>query len=1163
MTPAPSAVGIPSDSRRSLWTLLLIGLVLLPAPFLIPLDRDSTSSTASSVIPAGHLAAMAGLSGGGGLTGYFTENRGEVRNREVQYYVTTGDLRVGMVPSGLLVEKLATGPDDPAGLNPVRSDAHPDGTDGEPPRKASLFRIAFEGSNRVAPQGRDALPFRTNYLEGHDSAAWHAGIASFRDVVYPDLYDGIDLVYHADAAGLKYEFLVRPGADPGRIRWSYKGVAGLQIRDGALIIRTDTGEIRDAPPIAYQAGRGVHCRYVLKGSSVGLACDAWDSARALTIDPLLYSTFLGGTLDSRGIAIAVDASGDAYVTGYTASVDFPTTTGAYQTIYAGSLWDAFVIKLNPSGTGRVYATFLGGTNSDRAFGIAVDGAGDATVAGYTNSSDFPTTPGAFRTTYSGGVMEAFVTKLNAAGNGLLYSTYLGGSLDDRAYAIALDASDDAFLAGRTKSSNFPVTPGSFQTTFKNTACGLSLCGHGFVAELNANGTALAYASFLGGTYSDRGLGVVVDAFGSAYVVGYTNSSDFPVTAGAFSTAFHEGACGTFTCSEAFVAKVNPAGTALMYATFLGGSKTDQGHGIAIDASGDAYVTGSTNSTDFPVTLGAYETAYPGSGNRHAFVTELNPSGSALVWSSFLGGTSSEHGQGVALDATGNVVVVGRTSSSDFPTTPGAVDPVFAGGLTNDAFVSELSAAGSQLLYSTFLGGTADDWGNAVALDGAGNAYITGHTQSPNFPTTPGAFRTAYAGRAEAFVGKLTLVLAPTIRITSPTSGAVATTSVTVTGTASHATLIRLRIGSAPWMNATGVSSWTATFDLSSFPTGSLVIQAVAYNGTLTSAPDSVTIQKTSTPPMMDRCTVRPAIVAIDVGGSQAFAAIGWNGTTELTGVAAMWSVTGGIGNVSSVGVFTASMAGSGAVDAAVTYGGRSAACSASITVTTTPPTVAIMSPSSGTNVTTATIVVRGTSTWATAVQVRAGTEPWVNATGSLSTWSATLDVSAFPIAQPFPVEARAFNGTVESTHDRVTLFKVLVVIVTIAYPVDHARVSGILTVTGTATSGSTVQVRFDSGPWRNLSAMGGTWTWVIDTTATFDGDHFLEAQAVLGSAASSIVSRDVVVSNPKPPWSIFFSPPLLYGVALAVVLVPLVVALGILARRRRRRAAASAGVRSR
>src|SRR5712691_248430 len=691
VTQAPMAVGIPSDSKRSLWTLLLVGLVLLTASFLIPPERDSTSLTASSEIPPGHLAAQAGLSLGGALTGYFTENRGQVRNREVRYYVTTGDLRVGMVPSGLLVEKLAKGPDDPAGLYSARSDAHLDGTDGEPPRAGSLFRIAFEGSNRVAPQGRDALPFRTNYLKGHDSTAWHAGIASFRDVVYADLYVGIDLVYHVDAAGLKYEFLVRPGADPGRIRWSFTGAAGLQIRDGALIIRTDASEIRDAPPIAYQAGREVRCRYVLEGASVGLGCDAWDSARTLTIDPLLYSTFLGGTFDSRGIAIAVDASGDAYVTGYTGSVDFPTTPGAYRTTYAGSLWDAFVVKLNPSGTGPVYATFLGGTKSDRAFGIAVDGAGDATVAGYTNSTDFPTTLGAFHTTYSGGVMEAFVTKLNAAGNGLLYSTYLGGSSDDRAYAIALDASGDAFLAGRTKSSNFPVTPGAFQTTFKNTACGLTLCGHGFVAELNANGTALAYASFLGGTYSDRGLGVAVDAFGAAYVVGYTNSSDFPVTTGAFSTAFHGGACGTFTCSEAFVAKVNPSGSALAYATFLGGSKTDQGHEVAIDASGDAYVTGVTNSTDFPVTAGAYETAYPGSGNRHAFVSKLSPSGSALVWSTFLGGSSSEHGQGVALDATGNVVVVGRTNSSDFPTTPGAVDTTFAGGPTNDVFVSELGA----------------------------------------------------------------------------------------------------------------------------------------------------------------------------------------------------------------------------------------------------------------------------------------------------------------------------------------------------------------------------------------------------------------------------------------------------------------------------------------
>ena len=1142
----------------SAWlTLILAGLVVLSAPFVTASLQRATGPPPVPSSPHRVLATNATFLRG--LTGSFTENRGQVRDGDVRYTFAAGGLRVGMVASGLLIGVLDHGARISAASSRSPSDSvREDGGDATTVG-ASVVRIAFEESNRVAPRARGELPARSNYFAGSDPSKWRVGITSYREVVYEDLYDGIDLLYRADGAGLKYEFVVRPGADPDRIRWSYQGVVGLEITAGALLVRTDFGEFEDAAPIAYQGGREVRCGYSLERLTVGLQCGSWDPTQALTIDPLLYSTFLGGSTDARGLALAVDASGNVYVTGYTLSADLPTTPGAYRTSIGGAgTWDAFVVKLNPSGTAPVYSTFLGGSNHDRGFAIAIDAAGDAYVAGYTNSSDFPTTPGALRTSFASGGMEGFVTKLNPAGNALLYSTFLGGTADDRIYAIALDANGEAFVAGRTKSPDFPVTPGAFGPTFQNTICGPVLCAHGFVSKLDANGNTMVYSSYLGGRSSDRGLGIAVDASGDAYVTGYTNSSDFPVTPGAYRTAFHAGACGSFTCSEGFVAKVNATGTALSYSTFLGGSKTDLAHEVAIDAGGAAYVTGETNSTDFPVTPGVYESAYAGTGTRHAFVTKLDATGSTLVYSTFLGGSNTDQGHGIAVDASGNTYVVGRTNSSDFPITPGAVDTMFGGGATNDVFVSELGAEGTQLLYSTFLGGAADDWGNAITLDAAANVYVTGHTRSSNFPTTPGAFRTAYSGFAESFVAKLSAVLAPAVKITSPSPGAVATTSATVTGIASRATLVQVRVGSAVWTNAMGVASWTITFDLSPFPNGPIVFEARAFNGTVESAHDSITIQKAPASLALDRCTVRPDVAAIQVGGTQAFAASGWNGTTEIAGVSAVWSVTGNLGNITPGGVFTATTTGTGSVVASVTYSGRSASCSSSVGVTAgPPPTVAISSPSSGSNVTTNLIVVRGTSAHADAVQVRAGTGSWSAVAGSLDGWSAQLDLSGFANMQAVAIEARAFNGSAESTHDQIYVVKVLPLVVLISYPEERAQVSGTLTVTGTTTAGSTVQIRFDGGLWVNASTIGSTWSYRIDTTTTFDGDHLIEAQAVWGSTASPVVARNVVVSNSKPPW-LALPQPLFWGLAVAILLAGLVLALLLVRRRRRRRAAADA-----
>ena len=390
---------------------------------------------------------------------------------------------------------------------------------------------------------------------------------------------------------------------------------------------------------------------------------------------LIYSTYLGGGGGEEGFAISLDAAGNAYIAGATSSTDFPTTAGAYRASLSGGL-DAFVTKLNPTGTGLAYSTYLGGSDGmgayESAFGIAVDTAGDAYVTGITDSTDFPTTIGAFDTSFNGFTEDGFVTELNPTGTGLVYSTYLGSNGFDQGSGIAVDAIGDAFVTGATDSgsasNNFPTSTGAFDTTYNGG-------GDAFVTEVNPTGTGLIYSTFLGGGDAEVGNTIALDAAGSPYVTGVATSTDFPTTMGAFDTTYGGN-------QDAFVTKLNPAGTGLVYSTYLGGISFEQGMGIALDAAGDAHVTGFTGSTDFPTTSDAFDTSFNG-GHDDAFLTKLNPTGSGLVYSTFLGGNSFDHGDSIAVDAAANAYLTGFTTSADFPTTAGAFDRSYDSG---DAFV---------------------------------------------------------------------------------------------------------------------------------------------------------------------------------------------------------------------------------------------------------------------------------------------------------------------------------------------------------------------------------------------------------------------------------------------------------------------------------------------
>jgi len=453
----------------------------------------------------------------------------------------------------------------------------------------------------------------------------------------------------------------------------------------------------------------------------GSSANAFITKLASDGSTLSYSTYLGGTTsDSEAYGIAVDTEGNAYITGQTDAIDFPTTAGAFQTVNYG-VGNVFLTKLNPTGTELLYSTYLGGSIADVGSGIAVDGGGFAYISGYTYSTDFPTTPGAFQTVspMPPAGYNAFVAKLNTNTTGsaaLVYSTYLGESNNGSAsISIAVDSAGYAYVTGFTYASNFPTTTGAFQTTNGTD-------GSAFITKFNTAGSALVYSTFLGGANAfSEGNSIVVDSDGNAYITGDTAATDFPSTVGAFQTTF----TGT---QDAFITKLNAAGSTLLYSSYLGGNNTAQGHGIAIDAAGDAYITGWTDSTDFPTTASAFQTTF--SGTQDAFVAKVNSSGSALLYSTYLGGSSTAQGHGIAIDAAGDAYIAGQTDSTNFPITTGAFQTIYGGG-SNDAFIAKF-AIGSPIVTSVSPNSGPSRGGTTVTITGA---RFTGAT-SVNFGLTP-------------------------------------------------------------------------------------------------------------------------------------------------------------------------------------------------------------------------------------------------------------------------------------------------------------------------------------------------------------------------------------------------------------------------------------------
>jgi hypothetical protein len=675
---------------------------------------------------------------------------------------------------------------------------------------SQTVRMQFVGAGSQAQiHGNDELPGKVNYLIGNNSAQWRTGVATFARVQVDQLYPGVNLVYYGNQRQLEYDFTLAPGANPDAIKIRFAGVDKISVdAQGKLVLAVGNNEILQPAPVIYQmidgARKAVGGGYrILDKQAVAFTIGKYDHKLPLVIDPILsFSTYFGGNSTDIAWSVALDTNGFIYIAGQTLSSKFYATPGAFQTNFAGGsiTGDAFIAKFDNQASNLIYCTYLGGSGDDIAYAITVDAAGHAYVAGTTDSANFPVTnaiPGGTKISGTFYPEDAFVTELETNGSSLIYSTYLGGSGYDAAYGIALDSSNDTYVTGITYSTNFPTSLAPYQKNpqFTNWAYQIYYNANAFVSEIGAGGSNLLYSTYLGGTNFDWGKGIAVDNSNNVYVTGLTASTNFPtknailqqlvqtnfigsnqvLITNSFNGSLLNGSTNTTPGFDAFVAKFAPGCTSLIYSTFLGGTNSDAANSIAVDGSGNAYVTGWTISTNFPNTAMNVAGLYNGLTNSanfpyitNAFLTQItyNGTNAAIGYSAVFGGTNVgiDIGYGVAVDSVGDAFVVGASSTGSFPTTntPTLMSPTNAGG--SDAFVIAFNTNCSAILYSGYLGGSANDYGYGIAVDSSANVYIVGQTASVNFPIF-NAGQPTLNGPSDAFLAKITSVpMSPDITI---------------------------------------------------------------------------------------------------------------------------------------------------------------------------------------------------------------------------------------------------------------------------------------------------------------------------------------------------------------------------------------------------------------
>ena len=610
----------------------------------------------------------------------------------------------------------------------------------------SVLRMQFVGANKETKiTTTEDLSGKRNYLSDKENIT---DVSGYGKINYKDLYDGIGASFYSNNNLFEYDLIVSPEATVDDIRIKFEGASNLSIKkNGDLSLIVSGEEICQRSPKIYQETDGkrktIEGKYIINANGeVGFEVGFYDKKKLLVIDPIIsYSTYLGGNGRDFISDLIVDKNGNSYVTGNTFSPNFPTTSG---TVTSGTPSETnsqiFVSKFDASGN-LIFSTFWGGSNNDEARGITLDSSDNIFVGGYTQSVNYPTTTGAFQTIFRGS-RDSFVTKLNSTGTAFVYSTLIGGDGVDYAQSICADAMGNLFVGGQTGSNNFPTTPGVFQPIRHQSLAG-------FITKLNPTGSALVYSTYLSGMLlNDFGSGIsgiAIDTSGNAIVTGSTANTDFPTTSGVFQQVHG----GSF---DGFVTKINMNASAIIYSTLLGGTFNESPKGISIDAEGNAYVAGDTNSANFPVTLGVLQTTL--NGGYDAFITKLNATGSALIFSTYLGGSEYEFLEDFKIDSSKNVYVSGSTRSANFPTTADAFQTTFIGA--SKAFLTKINPTGNAYLYSTYFGGSDLDAAETLDLDNCGNVYLAGTTFSTDFPTRQ-AYQATNRGPADSFITKFSFI----------------------------------------------------------------------------------------------------------------------------------------------------------------------------------------------------------------------------------------------------------------------------------------------------------------------------------------------------------------------------------------------------------------------
>jgi len=800
---------LSGDSRFLTWAILMLALFTFAARHISSLLRTDLAAgkLSSAKIESANASYRADKTGTtkayGNLPMNFAQNLGQT-DSSVKFLSSGAGYALFLTPQEAVLSLRHFGPaQNAAARNLERRRLMSKARSNAPP---SILRLVEVGANPAAEvSGLDRLPGRTDYFTGNDPKNWRADVPSYARVKYHDIYPGVDLVFYGNNRRLEHDFVLAPGADPAVIRLRIEGAQSLGLdKHGNLMARVPGGAVALEKPDVYQEIQGVRrevaANYALAADrSVSFKIGTYDATQALVIDPVLdYSTYLGGSATGDdAFGIAVDANGDAFVTGVTSSATFPTNNGVPPPV-GQAFPTVFVTELNAAGTATLYSTYLSGTGTETGLGIAV-AAGKIYVTGQTFSNDFPVTAGtAYNATgapngLGNGNGLGFLSVLDPTKVGLAslsYSTYFGGSGvtgvgGDISLTVAADGTGSAFLAGVSSSPDFPLknnipAPGADVLP--------SAAGSGFVARIDtgtAGAAGLIYSTFLGGNgvagtpnggaFGDVVFSVTADANKNAFVTGETTSTDFPTTANAFQAAAPTGAGN----GAVFVSRINTSmsgSASLTYSTYLEGATVnafgDFGRGITLGPAPNnlAYVAGSTSSPLFPTTPGAPSMPAAGNGNGVAFVSQIDTgaANNTLKYSATIGGTGGDTATGVQVDGQDNAYVSGGTGSADFPTTPGAFQGSLAPGAFGDGFLFKLNPGGNgaaDLVYSSFFGGSGNagsiDVANGIAIDPVANpnAYIAGVTfSSAHFPVfpQPGALQSALIGTSSAFVGKLTL-----------------------------------------------------------------------------------------------------------------------------------------------------------------------------------------------------------------------------------------------------------------------------------------------------------------------------------------------------------------------------------------------------------------------